>query len=59
MKNSRLQTHLPLKNNRKNSVCTMYIMIIIIVEKQPFQAANCCRNSRLVVDEDDLMRFKN
>ena len=23
------------------------------------QAANCCRNSRLVVDEDDLMWFKN
>ena len=22
------------------------------------QAANCCRNSRLVVDEDDLMWFK-
>ena len=21
----------------------------------PLQAANCCRNSRLVVDEDDLM----
>ena len=25
----------------------------------PLQAANCCRNSRLVVDEDDLMWFKN
>ena len=25
----------------------------------PIQAANCCRNSRLVVDEDDLMLFKN
>ena len=24
----------------------------------PLQAANCCRNSRLVVDEDDLMWFK-
>ena len=23
------------------------------------QAANCCRNSRLVVDEDDLMWFEN
>ena len=25
----------------------------------PLQAANCCRTSRLVVDEDDLMWFKN
>ena len=25
---------------------------------RPLQAANCCRNSRLVVDEDDLMRVK-
>ena len=24
----------------------------------PPQAANCCRNSRLAVDEDDLMWFK-
>ena len=24
----------------------------------PLQAANCCRNSRLVVDEDDLMWFE-
>ena len=24
----------------------------------PLQAANCCRNSRLVVDEDDLMWFQ-
>ena len=24
----------------------------------PLQAANCCRNSRLVVDEDDLLWFK-
>ena len=23
------------------------------------QATNCCRNSRLLVDEDDLMWFKN
>ena len=25
----------------------------------PLQAANCCRISRLVVEEDDLMWFKN
>ena len=25
----------------------------------PLQAANCCRNSRLVVDEDDLKRMAN
>ena len=25
----------------------------------PLQAANCCRDSRLVVDEDDLMWFEN
>ena len=25
----------------------------------PLQAAKCCRNSRLVVDEDDLNRVKN
>ena len=25
----------------------------------PLQAANCCRNSRHVVDEDDLMWFKH
>ena len=25
----------------------------------PLQAVNCCRNSRLVVDEDDLTWFKN
>ena len=24
----------------------------------PLQAANCCRNSRLVVDEDELMWLK-
>ena len=24
------------------------------VREHPLQAANCCRNSRLVVDEDDL-----
>ena len=24
----------------------------------PLQAANCCRNSRLVVDENDLMLVK-
>ena len=24
----------------------------------PLQAANCCRNSRLVVDEDDLIWFE-
>ena len=27
--------------------------------RHPLQAVNCCRNSRLVVDEDDLMWFKN
>ena len=26
--------------------------------RHPLQAANCCRNSRLVVDEDDLMLLK-
>ena len=26
---------------------------------QPLQAVNCCRNSRLVVDEDALKWFKN
>ena len=25
----------------------------------PLQAANCYRNSRLIVNEDDLMWFKN
>ena len=25
----------------------------------PLQAANCCRNSRLVVDGNDLMLFNN
>ena len=25
----------------------------------PLQAANCCRNSRLVVDDDDLKWVKN
>ena len=25
----------------------------------PLQAANCCRNSRLAVDEDDLKWLKN
>ena len=25
------------------------------LSSHPLQAANCCRNSRLVVDEDDLM----
>ena len=29
------------------------------VYNHQLQAANCCRNSRLVVDEDDLMWFKN
>ena len=26
---------------------------------QPLQDANCCRNSRLVVDGEDLKRMKN
>ena len=25
----------------------------------PLQAANCCRNSRLVVDEDEAQKLKN
>ena len=25
----------------------------------PLQAANCCRNSRLIVDEEDLNRVTN
>ena len=28
------------------------------LSSHPLQAANCCRNSRLVVDEDDLMWVK-
>ena len=31
---------------------------IYLSHLHPLQAANCCRNSRLVVDEDDLMWFK-
>ena len=29
------------------------------LSSHPLQAANCCRNSRLVVNEDDFMWFKN
>ena len=29
------------------------------LSSHPLQAANCCRNSRLVVDEDDLKWVKN
>ena len=43
-----------------------FIIIIILTlssltlcyHLHPLQAANCCRNSRLVVDEDDLLWFK-
>ena len=30
----------------------------IVIFNHPLQAPNCCRNSRLVVDKDDLMWFK-
>ena len=30
----------------------------IVIFIWALQAANCCRNSRLVVDEDDLKRVK-
>ena len=33
--------------------------IITLSSSHPLQAANCYRNSRLVVDGDDLMCFKN
>ena len=33
--------------------------LILHCHLHPLQAANCCRNSRLVVDEDDLMWVKN
>ena len=29
------------------------------LSSHPLQAVNCCRNSRLVVDEDDLKSVKN
>ena len=29
------------------------------LSSHPLQSANCCRNSRLVADEDDLMWVKN
>ena len=32
---------------------------IIHCHLHPLQAANCCRNSRFVVDDDDLKLFKN
>ena len=31
---------------------------IYLCHLHPLQAANCCSNSRLVVDKDDLMWFK-
>ena len=36
-------------SRRRISHCHLY----------PLQAANCCRNTRLVVDEDDLMCVTN
>ena len=42
-----------LKNQRNN-----VILFNPFQPEFPLQAANCCRNSRLVVDEDDLMWFK-
>ena len=31
-----------------------YSFVICFISRLSLQAANCCRNSRLVVDEDDL-----
>ena len=33
--------------------------LIYYIHLHPLQAANCYRNSRLAVEEDDLMWFKN
>ena len=39
----------------------MYSSVTDLTHLHPLQAANCCRNSRLVVDEDDFksVRIKN
>ena len=36
-----------------------YLVMFYNCHLRPLQAANCCRNSRLVVDEDDLKWVKN
>ena len=40
-------------------ICLTLSILTLHCHLHPLQAANCCRNSRLVVHEDDLMYFKN
>ena len=35
------------------------LILVHLLTLHPLQAANCCRNSRLVVDEDDLKWVEN
>ena len=61
-----------LSHSRKNNSLFVHATKILLVphyltlsslnlplSSHPLQAANCCRNSRLVVDEDDLKSVKN
>ena len=57
------QTTLDLANTVKQETSThsglTLSSLTVHCHLHPLQAANCCRNSPLVVDEDDLMWFKN
>ena len=59
------KTFIMISNGKKRfsyGLCKKYFnaltMSSLILHCHPLQAANCCRNSRLVVDEDDLMWVK-
>ena len=39
---------------KKNCSCLTFSSLTLHCHLHPLQAANCCRNSRLVVDEDDF-----
>ena len=45
---------MPLKWMKQLAVDAFSTLSIYYCHIHPLQAANCCRNSRLAVDEDDL-----
>ena len=55
MRNSRTMTARVLDNILFHACVLTLSTLIYHGHLHPLQAANCCRNSRLVVEEDDLM----
>ena len=49
----------PLSDYDRSLVLTINSLRMYHSHFHPLQAANCCRNARLVVDENDMMWFKN